>query len=67
MYNYNNIIYDSTDHVIEKKGIRKLENLTTPLIQISLIYKSCLLYYNKCITITTSYMTPQIMSLKKKG
>ena len=39
-----------------KKGIGKLENLTTPLIQISLIYKSCLLYYNKWFIAHASFL-----------
>ena len=39
-----------------KKGIGKLENLTTPLIQISLIDKSCLLYYNKWFIAHASFL-----------
>ena len=53
---HHNIIYYSTDNVTEKKGIGKLENLTTPLIQISLIYKSCLLYYNKWFIAHASFL-----------
>ena len=52
---HHNIIYHSTDHVTEKKD-REVREPHITLIQISLIYKSCLLYYNKWFIAHASFL-----------